>query len=201
MKLGTAADGDTWGTFTFTNKGQGVLTSLDEYDASSPQEFCAAGRNCFGQVVHTEHRQPSRSMGCWRGQTTWSLDVVAPGVNDRNVVIVHTPDGGRRPGGHLPPVHERPADARRRAGERAVLARLDRRQQEGEDAHRSLVEHAQRLRPRRLIARAARRRRGAPSPPPPPRRSPSARRARPPRRARRRHRGHVPRPRAPRRAR
>ena len=96
VKLGTAADGDTWGTFTFTNKGQGVLTSLDENDAASPQEFCAAGRNCFGQIVHTNIASVTVD-GLLAGQTIWSLDVVAPGVNDRNVVIVHTPEVGAAP--------------------------------------------------------------------------------------------------------
>ena len=90
VKLGTKPDGDTWGTFTFTNKGQGVLTTLDEFAASSPQQFCAAGRNCFGQVVHTDIGAVTVD-GLLAWATTWSTDVVGPGVNDRNVVIVHPP--------------------------------------------------------------------------------------------------------------
>ena len=91
VKLGTTADGDTWGTFTFTNKGQGTLTSLDEFDASSSDDYCAAGHTCFGQVVHTDIGSVTVD-GLLAWSTTWSLDVVASGVNDRNVVIVHTPE-------------------------------------------------------------------------------------------------------------
>ena len=96
VKLGTAVDGDTWGTFTFTNKGQGTLTSLDESDASSPDDYCAAGHTCFGQVVHTDIGSVTVD-GLLAWSTTWSLDVVASGVNDRNVVIVHTPEVGAAP--------------------------------------------------------------------------------------------------------
>ena len=96
VKLGTTADGDTWGTFTFTNKGQGVLTALDEEDASSPQDFCVAGHDCFGQVVHTDIGAVTVD-GLLKWETTWSLGVVASGVNDRNVVIVHTPEVGAEP--------------------------------------------------------------------------------------------------------
>ena len=46
-------------------------------------------------------------------QTTWSFDVVAPGINDKNVVIVHTLDSGRHPGGDLSQrCTAEPADAR-----------------------------------------------------------------------------------------
>jgi hypothetical protein len=96
VKLGTTADGDTWGTFTFTNKGQGTLTSLDEFDASSSDDYCAAGHTCFGQVVHTDIGSVTVD-GLLAWSTTWSMDVVASGVNDRNVVIVHTPEVGAAP--------------------------------------------------------------------------------------------------------
>jgi hypothetical protein len=96
VKLGTAVDGNTWGTFTFTNKGQGVLTTLDEFAASSPEEFCAEGRKCFGQVVHTDISTVTVD-GLLAWETTFSMDVVAPGVSDRNVVIVHTPELGADP--------------------------------------------------------------------------------------------------------
>jgi len=95
VKLGTTADGDTWGTFTFTNKGQGVVTTLDEFAAPSDQ-YCATGHTCFGQVVHTDISTVTVD-GLLAWQTTWSLDVVASGVNDRNVVIVHTPEVGADP--------------------------------------------------------------------------------------------------------
>jgi len=91
VKLGTTADGDTWGTFAFTNKGQGTLTSLEEFDASSSDDYCAAGHTCFGQVVHTDIGSVTVD-GLLAWSTTWSLGVVASGVNDRNVVIVHTPE-------------------------------------------------------------------------------------------------------------
>jgi hypothetical protein len=96
VKLGTAADGNTWGTFTFTNKGQGVLTTLDEFAASSPEQLCAEGHKCFGQVVHTNISTVTID-GLLAWETTFSQDVVTPGVSDRNVVIVHTPELGANP--------------------------------------------------------------------------------------------------------
>jgi hypothetical protein len=96
VKLGTTPDADTWGTFTFTNKGQGVLTSLDEIDASSAQDHCAVGQTCFGQIVHTDIASVTVD-GLLAWSTSWSPDAVLPGVNDRNVVIIHTPEEGATP--------------------------------------------------------------------------------------------------------
>jgi len=106
VKLGTAVDGNTWGTFTFTNKGLGQVTTLDEFAASSSADYCVAGHTCFGQVVHTDIGTVTVD-GLLAWETTWPTDVVANGVSEKNVVIVHTLDPPLPPGVTNPEVVSR----------------------------------------------------------------------------------------------
>lgn len=95
VTLATAPDGDTWGSFAFTNRGGGVVARLDEEPATSSSDHCVSGKTCFGQLVHAQASTVALGTGeLFAWQTTWSFDVVAKGISDKNVVIVHTLDNG-----------------------------------------------------------------------------------------------------------
>lgn len=101
--LSTAPDADTWGSFSFTNRGAGFIAKMTESAASSSADHCVSGRTCFGQVIHTEASDAVLGpTGLLAWVTTWSLDVVPrvvpSNVNDKNVVIVHTLDAPLAPG-------------------------------------------------------------------------------------------------------
>ena len=67
-------------------------------DSPRPRRSSSALRGATASVSSsTRTSAPSRSTGCWRGRRRGASDVVAPGVNDRNVVIVHTPAVGATP--------------------------------------------------------------------------------------------------------
>ena len=93
VTLSTAPDADTWGSFSFTNRGGGFIARMTESAAASSADYCVSGRTCFGQVIHTEASDVVLGLdGLLAWQTTWSFDVVPRKVDDRNVVIVHTLD-------------------------------------------------------------------------------------------------------------
>ena len=95
VTLATAPDGDTWGSFSFTNRGGGVVARLEEAPATSSADHCVSGETCFGQLVHAQASTVTIGTGeVFAWQTTWSFDVVAHGISDKNVVIVHTLDSG-----------------------------------------------------------------------------------------------------------
>jgi hypothetical protein len=93
VTLSTTPDGDTWGSFSFTNRGGGFIAQMKESDAASAADYCVVGRTCFGQVIHTDASGAVLGAdGLYAWDTKWSLDVVPGKVNDKNVVIVHTLD-------------------------------------------------------------------------------------------------------------
>jgi hypothetical protein len=93
--LSTTPDGNTWGSFSLTNRGGGVLTTLDETSVASSADHCTTGKTCFGQLIHAQASTVTLGTGeLFAWQTTWSFDVVAKGISDKNVVIVHTLDNG-----------------------------------------------------------------------------------------------------------
>ena len=56
-----------------------------------------SGKTCFGQLIHAQASTVTLGTGdVFAWQTTWSFDVVAHGISDKNVVIVHTLDSGGR---------------------------------------------------------------------------------------------------------
>ena len=95
VTLATAPDGNTWGSFSFTNRGGGVVTTLDETSVTSSADHCVSGKTCFGQLIHSQASTVTLGTGeVFAWQTTWSFDVVAKGISDKNVVIVHTLNNG-----------------------------------------------------------------------------------------------------------
>jgi len=95
VTMATAPDGNTWGSFSLTNRGGGVVTRLDETQAASSADHCVSDKKCFGQLIHSQASTVTLGTGdVFAWQTTWSFDVVTKGISDKNVVIVHTLDGG-----------------------------------------------------------------------------------------------------------
>jgi hypothetical protein len=95
VTLATAPDGDTWGSFSFTNRGGGVAARLDETPAASSADHCVSGKTCFGQLIQSQASTVTLGTGeVFAWQTTWSFDIVAKGISDKNVVIVHTLNNG-----------------------------------------------------------------------------------------------------------
>jgi hypothetical protein len=93
VTLSTAPDANTWGSFSFTNRGGGFIARMTESAAASSAAYCVPGRNCFGQVIRTVAADAvlgSEGLLAWT--TIWSLKVVPGTVDDTNVVIVHQLD-------------------------------------------------------------------------------------------------------------
>ena len=126
VKLGTKPDGDTWGTFTFTNKGQRRPDDARRVRRVLAAAVLRGGAQLFRSGCPHGHR---RRHGRWAAGVGDDVEHGRGRARRQRPQRRHRPHarGGRHPGGHLSQVHERPADARRRAGEGAMPARLDRR--------------------------------------------------------------------------